>query len=363
MPGRGLEDVIAVESAISSITGDTLTYRGIPVEELAEHATFEEVIYLLWYGRLPNRQEYAAFTGSLLEAMHMPEQVNKNRKLLPAAADHLGILRTLLSIAALYDSGADERSADTALRIMGMMPVLVAASVIQQPLPQPDPDLGLAANLLYMIEGEAPDELRARTLDQALILHADHELNASTFTARVAGSALANLYSATIAAICTLSGALHGGASSEVYALLDELETPDQADTVVGRRLAHRQRIPGFGHRVYTGEDPRGRLLRRMLEHLVAHGATGRWLDRALAVEASVTRRTPFHTNLDFYAAPLFVTLGLAPVYLPLLFALGRSAGWLAHILEQYANNRLLRPRAAYTGLHHMHFVPMDERR
>lgn len=362
MPGRGLEDVIAVESAISSISGDTLTYRGIPIEELAEHASFEEVIYLLWYGRLPNRQEYASFRGLLRQAMHMPQPVGANRKLLPAA-DHLSTLRTLLSLASLYDPRADERSTDTAVRIMGMMPVLVAATVTQQPLPQPDPDLGLAANLLYMIEGKPPSELRARTLDQALILHADHELNASTFTARVAGSALANLYSATIAAICTLSGALHGGASSEVYALLDELETPAQADAAVARRLTERKRIPGFGHRVYTGEDPRGRLLRRMLENLVAQGATGRWLDRALAVEASVSTRTPFHTNLDFYAAPLFITLGLGRAALPLLFALGRSAGWLAHVLEQYANNRLLRPRAAYTGLYQMHFIPMDERR
>ena len=370
----GLEDVVATSSAICYLDGDrgVLAYCGYDIHDLAKSATFEEVCYLLWHRRLPSRAELGDLQSQLAAARPLPDAVIRLMRSLPPV-DGMDALRTLTSALAHYDDEAADSSPAAqyrkAVRLTAQIGTIVATwgrlraggGVIA-----PDPVMGHAANFLYMLTGERPNSTAIRAFDVALILHADHELNASTFAGRVAAATLTDIYSATVAAIGTLKGPLHGGANAEVMKMLLDLgqtASAERVDDVVRAKLARKEKIPGFGHRVYTTEDPRATHLRQMSRDLGKRAGVPAWFDMSERIEALVKSEKKLNPNVDFYSATTYYTLG-SPVdlYTP-IFAVSRISGWTAHILEQYANNRLIRPRADYTGPSYpQRFVPLDQR-
>ncbi|MEW6323742.1 MAG: citrate synthase [Acidobacteriota bacterium] len=357
----GLEDIVATSSGICFIDGDRgiLSYRGYDIHDLARFATFEETCYLLWHGRLPNRAELGDLQSQLAAARPLPEAVIRLMKSLPPC-DGMDALRTLTSALGHYDpDGADNSAAASyrkAVRLTGQMASLVATwGRMQQghgPI-APDPAMGHAANFLYMLTGERPSPTANRAMDIALTLHADHELNASTFAARVAAATLTDIHSAVVAGIGTLKGPLHGGANAEVMRMLVELgqdAPPERIDAWIRGKFARKEKIPGFGHRVYRTEDPRATHLRRMSKELGQKAGNTKWFEMSERIEAMVKSEKKLFPNVDFYSASTYYTMGIAiDLYTP-IFAVSRISGWTAHVLEQYANNRLIRPRAEYTG-------------
>jgi citrate synthase len=367
--GKGLEGVAATTSAISSIIGSTLTYRGIDINELAEYSTFEEVAYLLWYGELPSEEQLTSFQRSLAENRELPTQVIDLLRNFPSGANAMAMLRTAVSALAFYDPLAEEMSEDAnhrkAVGLLAKFPTLVAAMQRirsgQEPV-APDSSLGEACNFLYMLNGQPPTDLAAHIMDVALVLHADHELNASTFAARVAASTLSDMHSALVAAICTLKGPLHGGANEAVMKTLERVGSADNVPTYVREALARKERIMGFGHRVYKEGDPRARWLKCMSQQLAGETGNPTWYDMSARMEDEVKADKGLLPNVDFYSASVYTYLGIPRDLFTPIFAVSRVSGWIAHILEQYADNRLIRPRAEYVGPDKRSYVPIERR-
>ena len=373
-PKAGLEDVIAASSAICYLDGNrgVLAYYGYDIHDLARGASFEEVCYLLWHGRLPTRAELGDLQSQLAAARPLPESTLRLMKQLPAS-DGMDMLRTLTSALGQYDPEANDNAPQAnerkAVRLTAQLASLVATYGRLQAgggAIQPDPALGHAANFLYMLTGQRPSALSTRAFDVALVLHADHELNASTFAARVAAATLTDLYSATVAAIGTLKGPLHGGANAEVMKMLIEIgpeAAPERVDEAIRGKLARKIKIPGFGHRVYRTEDPRATHLRRMSKELGERAGNTRWYEMSQRIEHLVTGEKKLYPNVDFYSASTYYTLGIPIDLFTPIFAVSRVSGWTAHCLEQYRNNRLIRPRTDYIGPSYPQpFVPLDQR-
>jgi citrate synthase len=373
-PKGGLEDVVATSSAICYLDGDrgVLAYCGYDIHDLAQSATFEEVCFLLWHRRLPTRAELGDLQSQLAAARALPEPIIRLMRSLPPV-NGMDALRTITSALAHYDSELDDATPAAqyrkAVRLTAQVGSIVATWGRLQagggPI-APDPALGHAANFLYMLTGERPNSTAVRAFDIALTLHADHELNASTFAGRVAAATLTDIYSAVVAAIGTLKGPLHGGANAEVMKMLLELgqtASGDRVDDFIRGKLARKEKVPGFGHRVYKTEDPRATHLRQMSRELGKRSGSTAWFDISQRIEALVKGEKKLNANVDFYSASTYFTLGIPiDLYTP-IFAVSRISGWTAHILEQYANNRLIRPRADYTGPSYpQRFTPVDQR-
>ena len=373
-PKAGLEDTVATSSAICFIDGDrgVLSYCGYDIHDLARQATFEEVCYLLWHRRLPTRAELGDLQSQLAAERSLPEGVLRVMRSLPAG-DGMDALRTLTSVLTHYDPDAADQSPQAnyrkAVRLTAQLGSLVATMGRWQrggaPI-APDPVLSHAANFLYMLTGERPSALATRAFDIALILHADHELNASTFAARVSAATLTDLHSTIVGAIGALKGPLHGGANAEVMKLLLEIgkDAPlERAEEAIRAKLARKEKIPGFGHRVYHTEDPRATHLRQMSKDLGQRAGQPQWFAMSERIEALVKGEKKLNPNVDFYSASMYYVLGIAIDLFTPIFAVSRVSGWTAHVLEQYANNRLIRPRAEYTGpAYPQRFVPMEQR-
>ncbi len=369
--GAGLEGVIAGESEICYIDGfaGILSYRGYNIHTLADHASFEEVIYLLWNGRLPKRDELDALKRDLAAHRAIPPQVTDFLKLAGKAAP-MDVLRTAVSMLSLYDPLARDNSTEAnqtkAKKLMAQTPTIVSAFDRLRngkPLVEDDPNLSLARNFLYTLTGNRPDELMEHTFDVALTLHADHELNASTFAARVTAATLSDIYSSVTSAIGALKGPLHGGANEDVIKLLIKWENPDQAAKMASEILAQGKKIPGFGHRVYRTEDPRATHLRVLSEELGERTGHTVLYQESQRVEQTVKLEKKLNANVDFYSASTYYSLGIPVDLFTPVFAISRMSGWTAHILEQYHNNRLIRPRAEYKGNPDgMPWVPIEKR-
>jgi len=370
----GLEDVVAASSAICYLDGErgVLAYRGYDIHDLADNATFEEVCYLLWHGRLPDRSELGELQSQLASARPLPEGVLRLIRSLPPA-NGMDILRTLTSALAHYDTGANDMSPEgryrTSVKLTAQIGSLVATAgrlAAGGGAIDPDPAMGHAANFLYMLKGTRPSALEAKALDVALVLHADHEFNASTFAARVAAATLTDVHSAMTAAIGTLKGPLHGGANADVMSLLLQLgedATDQKVEDVIRAKLARKEKIPGFGHRVYRTEDPRATHLRKMSEELCRITGKLRWFQMSQKIEQIVKAEKKLNANVDFYSATTYYALGIPVELFTPVFAVSRISGWTAHVLEQYANNRLIRPRAEYIGPPYPQgFTPLDRR-
>ncbi len=359
LTGAGLEGVVAAESAICFIDGDAgiLSYQGFNIHTLAEHATFEEVIYLLWHGKLPSQGQLDELKSALVAHRAIPAEVTQFLKGVTKASP-MEVLRTAVSMLSLYDpqskDSSPEANAQKAVKLMAQTPTIVTTFDRlrnDKPVLEGDPKLGFAANFLYCLTGNHPDEVMERAFDVALTLHADHEFNASTFAARVTAATLSDIYSSVTSAIGALKGPLHGGANEDVIKMLLEAGDSTKALEHVHYRLDNKLKIPGFGHRVYKTEDPRASHLRSMSEEL---GKRTGHLDLYLTskqIEETIKNLKKLNANVDFYSASTYYSLGIPIDLFTPIFAVSRMSGWTAHILEQYHNNRLIRPRADYTGL------------
>jgi citrate synthase len=357
---RGLEDIVASDSGICLIDGDAglLAYRGIDIHELAEKSTFPETTYLLWFGRLPTKPELAEFNQHLTAARMLPPEIMRLLQELPKDALPMAVLRTAVSALSMYDPDQEglshEANVRKAFRLTAQIPMIVATfdrirkgkSVVE-----PDSTLSHAGNFLWMLNGEKPSPTAERALDVALILHADHEFNASTFAARVIVATLSDMHSAITGAIGALKGSLHGGANEAVMRILFAIDQAG-ADPVeyVRQMLADKKKVPGFGHRVYRTEDPRATHLRRMSQDLGRADGNPKWFDMSRKIELFVKEEKKLNANVDFYSASTYTTLGIDLDLFTPIFAISRIAGWSAHAIEQFEDNRLIRPRAEYTG-------------
>lgn len=367
---KGLEGIVATTSAISSIIDDTLTYVGYDIDDLAENATFEEVIYLLWHGSLPTQSQLEELTKQLAENAAIPDEVLNHFKTYPIDKVHpMAALRTAVSLLALYDDEADvmndEANYRKAIRIQAQMPTLVTAFARvrkgQEPV-APRTDLSFAANFLYMLTGNEPEAIEEEAFNKALVLHADHELNASTFTARVCVATLADIYSGVTSAIGALKGPLHGGANEQVMKMLTEIGSVDKVESYINEKLENKEKIMGFGHRVYRKGDPRAKHLRDMSQKLTELTGQPEYYEMSVKIQDLVTGQKNLPPNVDFYSASVYHSLGIDHDLFTPIFAVSRTSGWIAHILEQYANNRLIRPRAEYTGPGMQKYVSIEKR-
>ncbi|WP_144405365.1 citrate synthase [Bacillus anthracis] len=367
---RGLEGVVATTSSVSSIIDDTLTYAGYNIDDLAENATFEEVVYLLWHRKLPNEQELAKFNEIVSEYYKVPGEILAYLKQVDLKIAHpMSVLRTAISMLSLYDESAeimDEKSNYLkAVKLQAQVGTLVAAYArIRKGLDVVEPrnDLSLAANFLYMLNDREPNEVEIEAFDKALVLHADHELNASTFTARVCVATLSDVYSGITAAIGALKGPLHGGANENVMKMLTEIGEEENVESYIHNALQNKVKIMGFGHRVYEQGDPRAKHLREMSKRLCVLLGKEKWYNMSIKIEDIVTKEKGLPPNVDFYSASVYHCLGIDHDLFTPIFAISRMSGWLAHILEQYENNRLIRPRADYNGPTHQVYVPIAQR-
>jgi citrate synthase len=371
-PPKGLEGIVAASSSICYIDGDAgiLAYRGIDIHELAQHSTFEETCYLLWFGKLPNKSELADFSRKLAAERKVDAAVFDLMRNLPKTAIPMEVLRTAVSALSPYDADAEKMDHDAnvrkAIRLTSQIAMIVAGydrirkgkNVVQ-----PDPSLSHAANFLLLLNGEKPSSTAEKALDVALILHADHELNASTFAARVIAATLADMHSAIVGGIGALKGPLHGGANEAVMRILFDIDKKGE-DPVehVKAMLAAKKKISGFGHRVYTTEDPRATHLRKMSQEL-GRDANPKWYDMSAKIEQYIKKEKGLNANVDFYSASTYTTLGLDVDLFTPVFAVSRISGWTAHVIEQLDDNRLIRPRADYIGPKYpAKYVPIEQR-
>ncbi|MGC8228766.1 citrate synthase [Pseudobacillus badius] len=368
---RGLEGVVATTSSVSSIIDDTLTYAGYNIDDLAENASFEEVIYLLWHRKLPTQAELDELKQQLSDSYDLPQEVINHFKMYPIDKVHpMAALRTAVSLIGLYDEEADvmneEANYRKAIRLQAKIPALVTAFARirkgEEPI-APRKDFGLAENFLYMLSGKEPEAVEIEAFDKALVLHADHELNASTFTARVCVATLSDVYSGVTAAISALKGPLHGGANEQVMKMLTDIGSVDNVEPYILNKLNNKEKIMGFGHRVYRQGDPRAKHLKEMSRKLTELTGEKQWYEMSTQIEGLVTSQKKLPPNVDFYSASVYHSLGIEHDLFTPIFAVSRVSGWLAHILEQYANNRLIRPRAEYTGPGMQEYVPIGERK
>jgi citrate synthase len=375
---KGLEGIVATSSSICWIDGDAgvLSYRGIDIHELARRSTFEETTYLLWFGKLPNATELSEFTANLAAARKLDPKIIDLLRSVPKDATPMEVLRTAVSLLSIYDADEAESSHNAnvrkSFRLAAQIAMIVAIfdrirkgkSIV---LPEPAEagrTLTHAANFLWMLNGEKPSDTATRAFDIALILHADHELNASTFAARVIAATLADIHSAITGAIGALKGPLHGGANEATMRLLYAIEKAG-ADPVeyVKQMFAEKKKISGFGHRVYHTEDPRATHLRRMSEELGKAAGSTKWFDMSRKIELFVKDAKKLNANVDFYSASTYTTLGIDIDLFTPIFAVSRISGWAAHVIEQHDDNRLIRPRADYTGpTYPAPYVPIGER-
>lgn len=366
---QGLEGIVATTSSISSIIDGVLTYRGIDIDALAENASFEEVIYLLWFGKLPTAAELNKLKSDLTQQAKLPAPIIELIKLSPTDANSMAVLRTAVSSLALYDDEAEDMSAESnirkAIKLQARIPSVVAAFARirsgQDPI-HPKANGSIAENFLYMLTGEEPDAIAVQALDKALVLHADHELNASTFASRVTVATLSDIYSGVTSAIGTLKGPLHGGANEAVMAMLEEIGSTDNVNEYINTKLNNREKIMGFGHRVYKNGDPRAKHLQKMSFELGKLVNNLQWYEMSVQIEKLVTGLKGLKPNVDFYSASVYTTLGIPRDLFTPIFAISRTSGWTAHILEQYENNRLIRPRAEYVGPSNQKYVPIEDR-
>jgi citrate synthase len=369
---KGLEGIIASKTAISYIDGQNgrLFYQGIEINELAAHSTFEETVYLLWHGRLPTRAELADLDRELKSHRSIPDEVVALMRLLPKNASPMEVLRTTASALSAFSANSSDTSHESLVAhascLTSSLPSLVAAWARVREgkeIVQPRDDLSHAANFLYMLNGEAPNERAARVLDIALILHADHGLNASTFAARVTASTLSDMYSSITSAIGALKGPLHGGANEQVMRMLAEIKTVDQAKPWLDAALAQKKKIMGFGHRVYRADDPRALILRTIAKDVGEANNDPTWFEISAEIERLMDeRKANLPINVDFYSASTYHVLGIPTDEFTPIFAISRVAGWTAHVIEQIANNRIMRPDSLYTGPMDVPYTPIDQR-
>ncbi len=371
--GKGLEDVVVATSDICLIDGKkgTLVYRGYDIRELVEGgATFEETAYLLLNGKFPNRTELDDFSRAMAGCRALPKEVLKIMQILAHQSHPMELLRTVTSLMSSYDPDRGDTSLDAmrrrALRLVAQFPTIVATfdhmRNNRDPV-TPDPELSHAANFLYMLRDEKPDKYESRVFDVCLILHAEHELNASTFSARVTASTLAGMFGAVTSAVGTLRGPLHGGANEEVMKMLIEVDSVEKAESHVKQLFADKRKIMGFGHRVYRTDDPRATFLREYSRELGKRKQTPKWFEISQKIEEIVKANKTLYPNVDFYSASTYHYLGIPRDLFTPIFATSRISGWCAHILEQYQHNRLIRPTADYTGPQDLKYVPVDERK
>lgn len=370
---KGLEGVVATTSSICYIDGDqgVLAYRGIDIHELADNSTFEETCYLLWYGKLPTREELRDLQQRLAEERKLDASIIYRLQLAPKHALPMDVLRTIVSALSFYDpeekSNDREANFHKAIRLTSQIAMVVAAyDRIRKgkPVVEPDRSLSHAANFLLMLNGTHPSKTAERALDIALILHADHELNASTFAARVTAATLSDMHSAVTSAIGALKGPLHGGANEAVFRILEAIDASgaDPVDYIKGM-LAQKKKVPGFGHRVYHTEDPRATHLRTMSRDLGTSSGQPKWFEFSRAIEEFVKADKKLNANVDFYSASTYHTLGIDVDLFTPVFAVSRVSGWTAHVIEQLDDNRLIRPRADYIGPSYpQHYVAMERR-
>jgi citrate synthase len=370
---KGLEGVVATTSKICYIDGDrgVLAYRGIDIHELADHSNFEETCYLLWFGKLPTAAELQELHGRLAAGRKLDPAILTLLRNAPGHALPMDVLRTAVSALSFYDpeENSNDRKAnvDKAIRLTSQIAMIVAAyDRIRKGKPVVDPDRSLshAANFLLMLNGERPSATAERALDIALILHADHELNASTFAARVTAATLSDMHSAITSAIGALKGPLHGGANEAVFRILQEIDEAG-ADPLdfVKQMLAQKKKVPGFGHRVYHTEDPRATHLRVMSRDLGNSSGQGKWFEMSSKIEGFIKDEKKLNANVDFYSASTYHTLGIDVDLFTPIFAVSRISGWAAHVIEQLDDNRLIRPRADYLGPDYPNrYVPINQR-
>ncbi len=372
MAGSGLEGVVVADTRLSRIDGEagSLAYAGYTIEDLAEHVSFEEVCHLLWTGELPTEAELADLHRRLVSAYGLPDDVLRLIGDAPRDAHPMAVLRTAVSVLGMLDASAEvqtrEASLEKAIRLTAQMAAITAATARSRAglgYVAPDPALGHAANLLHMMTGTIPDEAAVRTMDVALTLHAEHGMNASTFSARVTVATLSDLYSAVTSAIGTLKGPLHGGANERVMAMLREIGSPENAEAWIRAALEREQKVMGFGHRVYRAVDPRAPILRQLGQEL----GSSKWIEisdrvREVMRQEMERRRKQIYANVDFYSASVYDKLGVPSELYTNIFACARVAGWTAHVLEQLADNRLIRPKAQYVGPGPRSVPPMQNR-
>lgn len=369
---KGLEGVVAAETKISRIEGlkGELYYRGINIDELAGRSNFEEISYFLWYGALPTQSEFNEWKTQLAASRALAPEVSALLKLFPTTAHPMAVLRTAISAAALYDDESEELTRDAnihkAMRIVAQCPTIVAAFDRLrrglQPI-EPRQELDHVANFLYMLQGKVPEAPFANALSAYYVLLAEHSFNASTFTGRVVIGTRSDMHSAIVGAIGALKGELHGLANQRTMEVLKEIGSLDNVESFVRHQLDQHQRIMGFGHRVYKTEDPRAKHLRALAKELGALRQDLKWFEIAEQLQRTVWKEKQLYINVDFYSAPLLHYIGIPIDLFTTQFACSRSAGWCAHMLEQYADNRLIRPSAQYIGPMNLHYIPIEQRR
>lgn len=367
----GLRGVAAASSSISDVNGEKgeLIYQGYNIHDLATHSAFEEVVFLIWHKRLPKASELAELKRSLAAQYALPAEILDTMRRFPTEADPIDVLRTAVSALEFYDQSARDLSRENALRtatrLTAQFPALVAASDRLrrglEPL-EPDPNQNIATSFLYMLKGEMPPEHDAAVFDKCLILHADHELNASTFAARVIAGTLASIYAGVTGAIAALSGPLHGGANTAVMKTLLEIGSLENVESFIKRALTEKRKIMGFGHAVYRTEDPRATHLRRFSKEMGERAGDTKWYEMSRRVEEVMMREKGLYANVDFFSASAYYSMGIPLDLFTPIFAVSRISGWTGHILEQYADNKLIRPRAEYIGARDLTYVPMDKR-
>jgi len=367
----GLRGVVAAQSAIGDVNGEQgiLIYQGYDIHDLAEHSTFEEVIFLLWNGRLPKADELADLKAKISENYEAPPEVIELMKLFPKDGDPMDVLRTAVSALDFYDQGAHDTTREgamtAAIKLTAQIGTLVAAwERIRsgKDILAPDKSLSIAENFLYMFHGKKADADEARMFDIALILHADHELNASTFTTRVIAGTLADVYGAVTGGIAALSGPLHGGANTNVMKMLKEIGSEGKIDEWLDKALAEKRKIMGIGHAVYKTEDPRATWLRKFSKTMGEKKGDMTWYNMSQKIEKAMHEKKGMYPNVDFYSASTYYLMDIPLDQYTPIFAVSRISGWTGHILEQYGNNKLIRPRAEYIGARDQKYVPIDER-
>jgi citrate synthase len=368
---RGLEGVVAAETQLCDLDGKNgrLAYRGYDIDDLARKATFEEVAYLLWMGELPNKSQLERFMAELAAARPIPGDLVKAYALMPKQTDPMRVLQASVAILGMHDPDTTDNSHAAnlrkALRLTSQFATAICAHHRvrsgQEPV-APSKDLTLAANFLYMLTGKKPSEVTTKAFDASLVLYAEHELNASTFTTRVIAATLSDMHSAVAGGVGAIKGTLHGGAGEAVMRTLLEIGTLDNVDAFVVKALAEKRRLMGMGHRVYTGGDPRAAILKGMAEAACRETGQALWYDLAVKLHTKVSATKKLIPNVDFYSAPLFYSIGIPVDLFTPVIATSRIAGWTANLLEQYDDNRLIRPRADYKGPGRKPFIPVDKR-
>jgi citrate synthase len=372
VPLKGLQDIVAAQTSISDIDGKLgkLWYAGYSIDDLAENSSFEEVLFLLQNIRLPTRSELEDLTEQMVNEREATDFIVSLMPTLAEQTSPMSMLRTSVSAASAYDPDGWDNSPEAnyrkAIRLVSLMPTFIAyydRHRRELPVVEPNPKLPHAANFLFMLTGEEPDQRAAEIFDTAFILYGDHTMNASTFTARVVASTLADIHSAATAAIAALKGPLHGGANEEAFKMLEEIGSVDRVEEYVRDLFDRKQLIMGFGHRMYrTVDDPRATILKRLAKELGETSGDTRWYDISEAVDQLVRQEKALRPNVDFYMASVLHYLGLPTDLFTPMFAAARAAGWTAHIREQYADNRIIRPDSEYIGPRDQRWVPLEER-